>query len=84
MEEEQEEEWEEARIVFAKLIGISKSQHQITAEYKDTEAEEWVTESFDLAKGITKEDFESLRSFLDSDVKLEVEDNTVVSWSNPR
>jgi hypothetical protein len=76
-EQQKEEKWSRARVVFGRLIEVDKKRQCIVVEYK--ERGEWSSEEF-TTKGCTDADYDELRALIDSDVTIDVEDHQITSY----
>jgi hypothetical protein len=76
-EEQEEEQWQNAEVIFGRLVGVYKSSQRIAVEYKADD--DWVTTQFST-QGLTDEDYDELKERLGRDIELRVVDNKVEDW----
>lgn len=83
-EQQENEDWHTAEIIFGRLIAVDRYSEFIVVEYKDSE-ENWVREEYYTEKYFSDERkweqlFDELRKRLGSDIELRVIDDQVESF----
>jgi hypothetical protein len=80
-EEQEEQRWTRALVIFCRLTKIDREAKEITVVYNDEDTDgDWVTETYNTPN-FDDDDFETLFDYLDEQIKIYTKDSEVIEWS---